>query len=705
MKKLITNIKNRIFPEALNAPEDSRVLRWITFFAQAVAALSLSYVTRLFWLFPLGVALLAFGHVVAYRTRHKPQKWVKYAGFVLINLGLCGMVAAISMGLPYPQAMFAVIVMGFVSVEVRSRLNLYSALGLGLINLYTAASLSRDILYGIFLLIFIGLLLAFLWRADSEDGVKKNRYILRPNDESDPSEKPRRRGLGWIGIRFGTVSLFMAVLVFMVTPHYASIPLLTPISLRAPIEASPNREVINPAVPLVQIEGIPPSEQESEYFFGFGSSLDLSYRGGLSNTLMMYVSSPAWSYWRGYAYDTYNGQSWFQSDTTVEEISSESSGFGFFQLADELGEDIFAQTFYIQQPMPNVLWAGGDPSFVVFPSEAIGRDVTGGLRVGDALQSGMIYTILSERVDFEAEALRTDSGDYPDDILDNYLQLPDTITQRTRDLAYDLTEDLPTTYDKVVAIRDYLLQTFPYDFFPPPQAPDTDAVDQFLFVDQRGFCELYVSSMIVLLRELGIPARFVVGYGSGNYNTFTGYYEVRANHAHSWVEVYFADYGWVPFDPTPGWEGDPQSGPVQRWVFSSLFEDVRLPQIELSGIAETGAALFNLAITPLLWLGSVLLIVASTFGIWRLWRRWQSRRVRKYHRHPNRKHIFRLYRRAQRQLKSKRADEQTVQEHAQAIPEIRDIADAVDIAAYRPTPPDDDLIQRVREWLRLFKRK
>ena len=145
-------------PESIKVPEDSKTLRWIAFFAQAVAAFALTYVTRIIWLFPVGMMFLAFGHIVAYRTRHNPQKWVKYVGFILINLGLCGMMVAIAGGVAYPQAMFAVLAMSFVSIEVRSRLNLYSALGLGLINLYTAASLSRDIFYGIFLLIFIGLI-------------------------------------------------------------------------------------------------------------------------------------------------------------------------------------------------------------------------------------------------------------------------------------------------------------------------------------------------------------------------------------------------------------------------------------------------------------------------------------------------------------------------------------------------------------------
>jgi transglutaminase-like putative cysteine protease len=77
-----------------------------------------------------------------------------------------------------------------------------------------------------------------------------------------------------------------------------------------------------------------------------------------------------------------------------------------------------------------------------------------------------------------------------------------------------------------------------------------DAVDQFLFVDQRGFCEQIGTSLVVMLRSLGIPARLAVGYANGERNPFTGLYEVRAKDAHAWAEVYFPGVGWQGFDPT-----------------------------------------------------------------------------------------------------------------------------------------------------------
>lgn len=692
MTSLINYFSNRFISDEIKQPEDSITLRVIAFLAQLVSAVCLSYVTQLWFLIPISTVVLSVAHVYAYFFRNNPQKWVRNIGFVALHLGFCGLVLAIARGIPYPQAQFAVLVMAFVSVEVFSRLNLYSAFGFGFVNLYAAATLSRDIYYGGFLLVFIALLLAFMWRADSEDGVKKNPHILKA--EGEMTKRPRLSIGGWLW-RFGVVGIVLAGIVFIFTPHYSARPLFMPISLTAPIETKPQKSVINPAVPLVQIEGrVEDTNQTSEYYFGFADSLDLSYRGGLSDTLMMYVSSGAWSYWRGYAYDAYDGRAWYQSVDEVDEI--EPDGRAFFQLEEPPHQDTFVASFYIQQDLPNIVWTAGNPVEVFFPAERLGADQTDGLRVGTELKEGLFYSIVAERVDFDPDELRSASG-----LLNprywNYLQLPDTVTERTRELAADITEGLDNNYDKSVAIRDYLLQ-FEYDFFPPPLAPNADAVDQFLFVDQRGFCEIYVSSMVVMLRSLGIPARFVVGFGSGDYNRFTGYYEVRANDAHAWVEVYFPDYGWVPFDPTPGWEGNPETGPVQRWVFSDALSNVDLPTVSLGAMGEVGAAVAGALSVPALILGSIAGVMGAAYGAYRGWLWWLARRSTRYHDDPTRREIFREYRRIQRKLKTQRSVGQTVQEHAREHPELKDIADTVDIAAYRPTPPEPSLLEKLRAW-------
>jgi hypothetical protein len=84
-----------------------------------------------------------------------------------------------------------------------------------------------------------------------------------------------------------------------------------------------------------------------------------------------------------------------------------------------------------------------------------------------------------------------------------------------------------------------------------------DVVEYFLFEQRRGYCEQFSSSLAVMARSLGIPARVATGYAPGEYNPFTGLYEVRASDAHAWVEVYFPGYGWSTFDPTPSFDSTP----------------------------------------------------------------------------------------------------------------------------------------------------
>jgi transglutaminase-like putative cysteine protease len=442
------------------------------------------------------------------------------------------------------------------------------------------------------------------------------------------------------------------------------------------------------------------SSDDSEYYYGFSDHLDLGYRGNLSDTIMMYVRSPAWSYWRGYAYDYYDGRTWSQSDDAL--LNFQSGRQRRFVFDKDVPEETFVQTFYIAQDMPNVLWAGGTPVEVFFPAEELALDVTGGIKIGQPLNAGMIYSIVSTRQTSDSDKLRSASGAYIDWIRSRYFQLPDSTTLRVRDLAQSITQNALTNYDKVIAIRDYLLSNYPYDYFPPPQAPDTDAVDQFLFVDRRGVCEHFVSAMVVMLRSIGIPARFVVGYGSGAYNSITGYYEVHANDAHAWVEVFFPGYEWVAFDPTPGWTGNPETGPVQTWPLSNLFAGLDLSSLPLGQIFETGMAAFSIIVRPLigLVLFAAVILMSMRMRKWRIRPGIGNRINRILFRDPARRQIFAAYWSAQRQLHSFRDKTQTVQEHAVDRPELQDMANLVDIAAYRPQPPESSLVERARAWRR-----
>jgi hypothetical protein len=95
---------------------------------------------------------------------------------------------------------------------------------------------------------------------------------------------------------------------------------------------------------------------------------------------------------------------------------------------------------------------------------------------------------------------------------------------------------------------NYLQANYNYGEQPPRRRFPLEA---FLFTDGVGYCQQFSGAMALMLRMDGIPARVAAGFLPGSYDDATHQYVVRAVDAHSWVEVYFAGIGWVPFNPTP----------------------------------------------------------------------------------------------------------------------------------------------------------
>jgi len=127
-------------------------------------------------------------------------------------------------------------------------------------------------------------------------------------------------------------------------------------------------------------------------------------------------------------------------------------------------------------------------------------------------------------------------------------EIVDSPYGRVLRLARRLARGQPTQYDVVQAIQRHLRSEYDYSERPPSQEFPLAA---FLFEDRIGYCQQFSGAMALMLRMLRIPARVAAGFTPGSYNRDTGEYRVRDLDAHSWVEVWFPEVGWVPFDPTP----------------------------------------------------------------------------------------------------------------------------------------------------------
>jgi protein-glutamine gamma-glutamyltransferase len=686
--------------------ERSPRLRALTFAAALPPLLALGTVSLIWVPVAIGALGLAAGHYYSARAAARPKAsgWVRLAVFVALHLALLLMCARLFAPGALPQAEFALFAQAITSFDLRTRRNLFASLGMSTLTLYVAATLARDAVFGLFALLFVGLVLAVFYAAELADG--QGRARLRWPAAAQPGTSPGvpTRPVLVPPLIFAGGLAAATVLVFAFTPHFAGRPLIPPFSLDLPIPRGTTSRIVNPAIPLVQINGM--STGAADYYYGFDAQLDLTYRGGLSDRVVMYVRSPAWSYWRSHSYDTYTGSTWQQADQALTELSTGARGVYYAIPSDTQaqGEEV-VQTFYLVTDQPNLVFAAYRPAEAYLNTASLALDAGDGLRVGEAMQAGTTYTIVSRRPNFSAEALRTASGLYPQAIRDAYLQLPENISPRVRALALSLTANAPSAYDQAVAIRDYLL-TLPYDYFPPPQPFGSEAVDNFLFVDQRGVCEQFATAHAVLLRTLGIPTRLVAGYGAGEYSALSGYYTVHANDAHAWTEVYFPGYGWVPFDPTPGWTPSPYTAPVQRWLFSSSVQG--LPSLPFGAMAAAGRALAGTALWPLLLVAAVLIVMGAVALLRRAWRLRPAPQpgFSPLDADRQRRRILAAYRAGQQRLRLRRAPTETLGEFARRIghPAWDEVTTAAEQAAYRPVPPAASLAERIWQLVRRLRR-
>ncbi|MCI5072551.1 DUF3488 and transglutaminase-like domain-containing protein [bacterium] len=139
--------------------------------------------------------------------------------------------------------------------------------------------------------------------------------------------------------------------------------------------------------------------------------------------------------------------------------------------------------------------------------------------------------------------------DYPEDIKKLYLQLPELSEELTNYLD-SIAYPNVSPFIKAFMAQEYLKKEYRYTLN-IQDAGTKNPLDNFFLNTKAGHCEYFSTAMIVMLRYIGIPARQVMGFRGGEYNPYGNYVSVRQSDAHSWVEVYLPDFGWLRFDPTP----------------------------------------------------------------------------------------------------------------------------------------------------------
>lgn len=245
-------------------------------------------------------------------------------------------------------------------------------------------------------------------------------------------------------------------------------------------------------------------------------------------------------FWRGAALVHFDGRRWFTPPAPGGFVPLDS---GRAVLAtDEQRRRPGPRVVYEVHVLPaisGILFVAGVPEVLWMDAPGLWRTPAETLRVARGLPSTLRYAVHSFLGDPGLTGpLRAD-----------YLQLP-PLDPRVRILAQSITRGLDTDESRSRAIQAYLRTHYQYTLELPEQEPQ-DPLADFLFRRRKGHCEYFASAMAVMLRSLGIPSRVVTGFHSAAYNPVSGWYVVRSSDAHSWVEAWLPERGWVTFDPTP----------------------------------------------------------------------------------------------------------------------------------------------------------
>jgi transglutaminase-like putative cysteine protease len=260
-------------------------------------------------------------------------------------------------------------------------------------------------------------------------------------------------------------------------------------------------------------------------------------------------------YWRWLIYDVYDGHGWTTSSITNRDYPANEA---IVDLPDLHYKIVHQKVEKIDPEDQRLYWTGllaqsDKPirsQWRVAP-ESLNPGVDPVLRVDmlGALAGHKTYTADSLVPVVTQNYLRATSANYPNPISDTYLTLPDIVPDRVVELAHQLTSEFDNPYDKALALETHL-RSYPYSLEIGPPPKDREISEYFLFESRTGYCDYYATSMVVLARASGLPARLVVGYANGEYDPVSATYLVRRRHAHSWVEVYFSGMGWIEFEPT-----------------------------------------------------------------------------------------------------------------------------------------------------------
>lgn len=540
------------------------------------------------------------------------------------------------------------------SFDLPRRKDLGYSVVIGLILLGVAATLSQTVSFAPLLLAFFVIALPVLmldYRSRlglTAQGFRQMRFDLAPQKL-------------W---RLSALALGLGLAIFLALPRFPgyqlrSFPVSAPIQLQQQFDSS---AVVNPG--YVQegksqsgggTQGLNsttgPGELNQQFYYGFNSKINQNLRGSLKPRTVMRVRSQAPGFWRVLAFDRYTGQGWEVSRNDQAQKYERPQWSFRFNLPWSVTLNrvrTVIQSYTIVSDLPNLIPALHEPKELYFPTNQIAMDSEGGLRSPVPLSEGLTYTVISE-VPYRNRSLLNQVESAPDAIRSIYLQVPAAVAnpmrQQTEAILSKSPKPITTSYEAALYLAQHLKQNYQIQPELPFFEANEDIATAFLNTYQGGYPDHFATTLTVMLRSIGIPARLAMGFSTGQFNPLTGFYVVQNTDAHAITEVYFHKYGWFSFDPIPGHALFPPSieesstfGVLQQfwnWVAGWLPSPLRgwLNQI-LGGLgAMLGWLLGWLVWLSQSWLGLLLglgLLTGLAFLGWLGWAGFKGWRYRRW---------------------------------------------------------------------------
>ena len=359
---------------------------------------------------------------------------------------------------------------------------------------------------------------------------------------------------------------------------------------------------------------------KQEEAISYDTDKAFSQGSGLSDkTIVLRIESPSNFKLRSQTYDYYDGKNWSISSDLIVDDTEILSGNSFLSVNSYEAmlnyyflnnlESLDPSALSVQESLEyyerslslynliemkityenirtKAIFSPSDTNTIEFTEDtSLSIDkLTGIVSSSKTLEKGFTYTlkfiVLKGKGAKFVELLRkADKSSLSDELnlrfdFQPYLQIPETVPQRVKDLAVAVTSTFDNEYDKLRAIEKYLSSNYDYSLEVDRTPSNRDFVDYFLFDQTTGYCTYYASSMVIMARSIGIPARYVRGYVMPKKTPIEeifdalddlidmdkfiddNIYWISEKQSHAWPEIYIDGYGWLAFEPTAAYYSD-----------------------------------------------------------------------------------------------------------------------------------------------------